>query len=421
MKIRKLHIILIGLLIATMLASCSSTGSSPSAPSSGTGGGQSSPTPGTTKNYPQGVTDTEIVIGMTGPQSGPQAVGDSSRKAAESYLKYVNENGGVNGRKIRLVAYDNMFEPTRNVQMMKKLVEEDKVYAIVGALGTVANLATVDYIKQKGIPQIMIGSGSGKLVDPPVRNILGLGILNYGIEGKILLEYAVNNIGAKKLAIAYQADDVGKEPFEAIKASIGQYAGVEIVTEVSFQGTDTELSAQAQRIQQAKPDAILSFGLPAPTANLKKELYNIGMKDVPFLMSNGGAQIFQLAAPEIWEGAISTSPFPMPGESDDESLQLYMERFPKDYPNEPVGLYSQSGWAMMEVFIEGLRRAGDDLSWENLLNTFYTFDKWDGSMFAGISFNENNHYGTTSAYLVQARGGKFVQIGDIITADPSAK
>ncbi|MEK3936847.1 ABC transporter substrate-binding protein [Sporosarcina sp. FSL W7-1349] len=373
-------------------------------------------------DLPQGVTDSEILVGFVGPQTGATAIYDSSRKAVESYFNYINENGGVNGRTLKLVAYDNQGEPAKTVQMVKRLVEQDKVFAMVGNVGSSANLAVLDYYKQTGIPVIMPGTGNKQLMDPPIPNVLGGSVINYSIEAKLLLDYAVNQADAKTIAIAYQNDDLGKEGYEAIKEAIGNYADVEIVEEVNFLQTDVEFSSQAQKIQNAKPDAVIVLSTPNPAANFKKALYRIGANDITYIVASVGgndSNLFELAGEDVWNGTISAATIPIPGGGDEsDSLKLFVERFGSDHPKEPLVGVSQSGWGSAEVFVEGLKRAEDNLDWPSFLETFYTFDNWKDSIYAGVSFSEENHYGVTSLYLTEAKDGKIESTSVIMTVDP---
>lgn len=373
--------------------------------------------------YPQGITDKEILVGIVGPQTGPTAIYDSSRKGVEAYFKYVNENGGVNGRELKLVAYDNQGEPGKTVQVVKRLVEQDKVYALVGNVGTVANLAVFDYYQEKGVPVIMPGTGAGQLVNPPVKNVLGLSVINYAVEAKLLLDYAVNNIGAKEIAVAYQNDDLGKEGYGAIKEAIENYDGVSIVEEVNFLQTDVEFSSQAQKIQNAQPDATIVLSTPNPAANLKKALYRIGLEDIPYIVSSVGGNdtnLFELAGEDVWNGTVSAATIPIPGtDQDSDAIKLYVERFGADYPGEPLVGVGQSGWGSAEVFVEALKRAEDNLGWDEFLQTFYSFDNWQDSVFAGVTFAEDNHYGVTSLYLTEAIDGEIIPTSVIMTVDPA--
>ena len=174
-------------------------------------------------NYTQGVTENEILIGHIAPQTGPVAIYDVVRKGIQSHFDYVNENGGVDGRQLKLVAYDDQFQPAKTVQLAKQLVEDDKVFAMLANVCTPCNTAIKDYMVDQGIPMVMVGSGAKTFVNPPIRNYMGQDVMNYRIEAQIFMNYAVNELGAKKIAIAYQNDDYGKEGLEELKNAIKNY------------------------------------------------------------------------------------------------------------------------------------------------------------------------------------------------------
>lgn len=383
-----------------------------------TGGNQ-----GDSKEYTQGVSDDEILIGTLGPQSGPLAVYDLVRKGMESYFKYVNENGGVHGRNLKLIAYDDQYQPSRTVQLAPRLIDEDKVFLLAGNICTPCTVAASKIYKEKGIPVVMPVSGANQFVEPPIKNFFGSAFVNYRVEGRILLDYVVNKIGAKKIAVVYQNDDYGKEGLTAVREAIRNY-DAEIVQEISYVAKDTDLSSQAQKIKQLNPDAILAFPAPAASANLKKELYNIGVTNIPFVVSAPGANDtnqFKLAGKEVWEGTISSAAFPMADLSDDPEMKLYLKRFSADYPKDALNGYAQMGWAIGQVTVEALKRTGPELTWENFYKTMHTFDNWDGSIFERVTFTPENHYGVTDLFITQAKDGQIVPITGKINFDPSTK
>lgn len=370
----------------------------------------------------QGVSEDEILIGHLGPQTGPTAIYDLIRKGIQSYFNYVNENGGVNGRQLKLVAYDDQYQPAKSVQLIKRLVEDDKVFAMTANVGTASNMAVKDYVVEKGIPIIFGGSGAKVFVDPPIPNYMGADMLNYGIEAKVFLDFAVNKLEAKRIAFAYQNDDFGLEGYGVLKEAIKNYPDVEVVAEVNFLSSDTEFSSQAQKLKQAEPDAIINMSTPAPAANMKKALHKIGLNDAAYIVSSVGANdnnLFNLAGKEVWEGTYTGATYPMPEAApDDEEIQLYVERFSKDFPDDPIGGVSQLGWGAAQVLVEGIKRAGDDLTWENFLNSFYTFENWDGSIHAGVTFSKDNHYGLTSMFMTQAKDGIIIPLEHQISFNP---
>ncbi|MGG1675024.1 ABC transporter substrate-binding protein [Neobacillus sp. NRS-1170] len=412
MEFKKGYVLLVSVIMAVLLlAACSSKTTNTSSKSKGN----------ITEKLAQGVTKNEILVGLSAPQTGPLAVYDTRRKGMDAYFQYINEKGGVNGRKIKLIAYDDQYQPTKAVQNAKKLVEVDKVFAVLGNVGSTNNLATKNYYVAKGIPVVMPGSSLKEFVDPPIKNWMGGSSMNYEVEAQIMFDYAVNELGAKKIAIAYQNDDFGKAPYNKVKEIIKNYPGVEIVAEVSFLPADTDFTSQAQKLQQAKPDTIFNFGVISPAVNLKKAMYKIGFDKPNYIVSTAGGadtRAFQLAGRDVWERTYSGNIFVSLDDVNNEKVKLLNETFKKYYPDEPVTNIVASGWALSEVFVEALRKTEDNLTWDHFLKSFYTFDNWDGSMYAGISFSEKNHFGVTRMYMIQAKAGKLQQISNYISYEP---
>lgn len=410
------------LAMALVVTACGGAQPTGTTPSGGEQSGGESPAGASgSANAPQGVTDTEILVGHIGPQTGPAAQYDLVRQAITSYFNYVNENGGVNGRTLKLIAYDDEYQPSKTVPAAKRLVEEDKVYAMVGNVCTPCNAAVKDYITQKGIPMVAVSTGASQFVNPPIRNYFGY-LMNYRMEAAIYVDYVVNKLGAKSIAVVYQNDDYGKDNWEGVKEAIQKYDGLTIAAEVTFLATDNDFSSQAQQIQQVNPDAILMFATPKPAASLRKELHKIGATDIPYIVSSVGANdtnLFNLAGEEVWNGTISSASMPMADDSDDEKMKLYKERFTKDFPNSTYNGNAQWGWVAAQIFVEGLKRAGDDLSWDNYIKALETLDGWDGSLYPSVTYTSEFRYGLNSLFMTEARDGKIVPITGYIFYDPA--
>lgn len=368
----------------------------------------------------QGITENEILIGHLGPQTGPVATYDKIRMGIQSYFNYVNENGGVHGRQLRLIAYDDQYQPSRTVQLTRRLVEQDKVFAMLSNVCTPCNAASRPYVERVGIPMVMSSTGASQFVDPPIRNYIGSSIANYVFEARVLATYAVDQLDAKRIAIAFQNDDYGSPLAAAAKATLDAMNGVEVVGSFNFQASDADLSTQAQRIRQSNPDAVLVFSVPAPAAQLKRALRNIGVTEPHYIVSSVGGDsetLFDMAGQETWQGTISSAVLVKPGVVQNEAIDRYVEQFGKDYPRENVADWGQTGWAAAEVLVEALRRT-ENLNWDDFLATFYTFDNWTGGMYAGVTFAEGNHYGLTSMFMTEARDGKIVPTSKPIVFDP---
>lgn len=370
----------------------------------------------------QGVTDTEIIVGMSNAQSGPAGVYDQLREGTQSYFNYVNENGGINGRKIKLIAYDDEYLPNKFNQNMKRLVETDKVFALVGIHCTPCIGASEDYLEDSGIP-VVFTSGASTFVQPPKDNFFAH-LMNYNLEAGIYLDYMVKELGFKNVYITYQNDDAGKDFLAGIHRRIEEYDDFEILKETPHLVADVDFSAIAHEVRKLKPDAVLLLGTPQPAAKLKQELYNTGLGDIPYLVSSVGGNdpnLFNLAGKDAWEGTYSSAPILSSEYSDNPSIKIFEERFLQDFPKSKISGTSQLGWAAGEIFVEGVKRAGDNLTWENIIAQLESFDKWDGSIYTNVTYGPNNRYGNTTIYMTQARDGRIVPISEALTADPNSQ
>ncbi|MHA6261299.1 ABC transporter substrate-binding protein [Sporosarcina sp. CAU 1771] len=412
---KKISLLLLMFVLTLVLAACSGDDAGGKEEGSGSKDGDSK-----SSVKVQGVTDDEILIGHLGPQTGPIAVYDVFRKGIDSYFKYVNEEGGVHGRQLKLVAYDDQYQPAKTVQLAQRLVEEDKVFATLGNVCSPCNTAAQPTFEKSGIPMVMLSSGAKQFVDPPIKNYFGSSILNYRVETGVYLDYAINQLGAKKITVIYQNDDYGKEGYEAVKDNIGNYEGAELIDELSYVAGDADLSSQAQKVSENKPDAIIMLATPNPAANFKRDLHRIGLGDIPFIVSSvGGNDLnqFELAG-EAWEGTISAATFPMPELSDDPAMKLFLERFTADYPSDPTAGFAPLGWAIGQIMHEALERAGDDLEWEEFYKVMESFDQWDGSLYEGVTFGPDNHYGLLTLILTEAKDGEIIPLTGPIHFDP---
>ncbi|MFC4024032.1 ABC transporter substrate-binding protein [Oceanobacillus longus] len=369
----------------------------------------------------RGVTDDKILIGNISPHTGPIAASGTARHGTEAYFNYINENGGVHGRELELISYDDQYIPSETVKVAPRLIEEDEVFLLLSNQGTANNFAVKDYYEENKVVSFLINTGAPAFTATNNPYWLGTGLTVYNIEAEILLDYAINEMGAKKIAVVYQNDDFGNVGFDAVKEAIGNYEEAEIVTEVPYVVGNEDFSSQAVRIQDSNPDAVLSFSLSGPTASLKKSMYDLGV-DVPFLVTGLGGNDtnqFELAGAEAWEGTISSTPYFNPTSApDDPQMKVYADQLAKDFPDLPIDGFAQSGWASAQVMVEALDRAGDDLTMEKFVEAVYTLEDWEDSMYASVSFSDENHYGLTSVYISEANDGKIEPITDKITYDP---
>ncbi|HEY0803983.1 MAG TPA: ABC transporter substrate-binding protein, partial [Pseudonocardiaceae bacterium] len=233
-----------------------------------------------------GVTDTTVTIGSTDPLTGPAAPGYSEiPAAAQAYFSYINANGGINGRKITLKYLDDGYNPTQTVTQTKQLVLQDKVFAMLGSLGTPTHTKVVDFLNSERVPDLFVASGC-TCWDQPKRHPYTFGWQpDYTVEGKILGQYITQHYAGKKVAYFYQDDDFGRDGV----AGLDKYVpGNLVVSRQSYQPGNVDVSAQVAAIANAKPDVVVLETIPAYTALFKLTSLKLGFSPT-IAVSNVGS------------------------------------------------------------------------------------------------------------------------------------
>ncbi len=362
-----------------------------------------------------GVTDTEIVIGSWGPQDGPAGAYGVIDRTIGAYFKKVNEEGGINGRTVRFVYENDSYEPAKTVAAVKKLVEEDQVFALVAGLGTRNNLAVMEYLVQNNVPHIAPATGSTSIALPLKQNVFALQV-NYTVEATLLAQYALDTLKGEKFAVFYQNDAFGKEGFDAINGVLKQ-RGLAEAAGVPYETSDTNFSAQALKLQTSGADTVILWAVPKPGGSVISEMDKIGFK--PKLLSSAvinDPALFQLAGPGI-EGLIITSWLPDFADTSNPKVAEYQEFMKKYAPDEQIGGFSLSGYTQAQLTTEALKRAGKDLTRESLITALESLQNWDGSVLPGISYSADDHQGAKSVYFMQAGGGAFAKISDYLALE----
>ena len=339
------------------------------------------------------------------------------------YFDYVNENGGVHGRKLKLITLDGEYQPSVQMQQAQRLVEEEGVFLMLANDCTPCNTALKNYYTEQGIISFMPSTGAAHFVNPPNDFFYGSSIANYQIEAKVFYNFAVNELGAKKIAVVYQNDDYGKEGYNAVMEVKDQY-DAELTVEVPFVANEEDMTTHAQKVKDAGVDTVIMFSTPNPAAKLKQEFHAIGLTDIHFIVSSVGGNdltLYELAGEEVWEGTYSAGIIPVPDApeaKDDEAMQRYVELYTKAYPGENYSGVPQWGYAAAEVLVEVLKRAGEDLTYDSFREAVYSLDNWNEGTYAGVTFGPNNHYGLTSLFMTKAQNGTIEAVTGTIHFDP---
>ena len=311
------------------------------------------------KKYDTGATDTEIKIGQTNPFSGPASAYATIGKTQAAYMKMINDRGGVNGRKINLIQYDDAYSPPKAVEQVRKLVESDEVLLTFQLLGTPSNAAVQKYLNSKKVPQLFAATGASKFTDP--KNFpwtMGFNP-NYFVEGRIYGQYIIKNYPDAKIGILYQNDDLGKDYQNGIKAGLGDKAAKMIVAEASYEVSDPTIDLQVIKIKDSGADLFFSATTPKQAAQAIKKIHELNWKPVHILDINATSvgAVMKPAGLEASKGVISVNygKDPLdPTWKDDAGMKKYFEFMAKYYPDGDKDFELQC-LRLLDLAVDGLR------------------------------------------------------------------
>jgi ABC-type branched-subunit amino acid transport system substrate-binding protein len=324
--------------------------------------------------YDPGATDTEIKIGQTVPFSGPASAYATIGKAQAAYIKMINDQGGVNGRKITFIQYDDAYSPPKTVEQVRKLVESDEVLLTFQLIGTPSNAAVQKYLNVKKVPQLFAGTGASKFTDP--KNFpwtMGFNP-NYQTEGRIYAQYILKNYPNAKIGVLYQNDDLGRDYITGLKAGLGDKATRMIVSEASYEMTDPTIDSQIVQMKTVGADLVFDASTPKFAAQAIKKIADLGWKPVHILDINATSvgAVMKPAGLENSKDVISVNygKDPLdPTWKDDAGMKKYFEFMAKYYPEgDKDSSFNTYGYSTTQLLIEVLKRCGDDLTRDNVMN-----------------------------------------------------
>ncbi|HXV60828.1 MAG TPA: ABC transporter substrate-binding protein [Vicinamibacteria bacterium] len=359
-----------------------------------------------------GVTSDEILIGTWAPMTGPASNLSTIARAMDAYFTYINEEeGGIHERNLRLIIKDDGYDPARTPSVVEELVDGDRVFAILGGNGTANCLAVKDYLTLKLIPWVNPGSGA-RIWTSPVNAYVFSTFPAYVTEGRILAKYAAEELTAKKFGLLYQDDTFGREGQEGVRLGL-RNTDKEIVVSEPYQVGAEDLSGVAQKFKDAEVDLIFVWTIAEGAAALVKALDAIEGYQPQIVASQilSDPVMFELAGPS-WEGAIVASSVPEPG-SNEPGVARAREIIQKYGQGIQFGTYAMWGLSRAEVLVEGLRRAGPDLTRLKLIQSLESIHDWsDNFLGTPISFDTENHQGLNTVQLSKAEGGTLVSLSD---------
>ena len=324
------------------------------------------------KKYGPGVTDTEIKIGQTMPYSGPASLYGTVGKAMAAYFDRINAEGGVNGRKIRLISLDDGYSPPKAVEQTRKLVEQEDVLLIFGTLGNAVNTAIHKYLNGKKVPQLLIASTSIKWNDPQNFPWTIAFQPNQKTEAEVYISYLLKNHPDAKVAMLYQNDDFGVGYTRAVKDILGQRAAKMLLAEASYEVTDSSVDSQVVSLQSSGADTLLIFASPKFAGMILRKSYDIGWRPLKLmtLASASVASVLQPAGLEKSIGVISAAFTKDPTDpqwNNDTATKEWLAWMKRYYPDGNVAdIYNVYGYSYAQALVE-IPRCGEDLTRENVM------------------------------------------------------
>jgi len=331
------------------------------------GGGQGA-SPGDTT----GVTDTEIRIGTLLPISGNPAAawGISLSKSMQAYFDYINDQGGIYGRKIKLFVGDSQYSGPVASEAIRKLVEQDKIFLLEGSLGTEAHTAVYKYLEERGIPDIYILTGNSKWTVPVARNRF-TSLMDYTTEGRVFAKYVFENFDGKKLGILAQNDDYGKEGETGMREGLKELNADVDVTVEYYDATQSDVTAQVQRLRGAGVDIVAFWGTPVVGAAMMKTARETLSWDVPFMINSANALevVARLAGYDNIEGAVSAVIGVQSYELDNPAIAEKKEILAKYTPDTVFDNTALGGYVIAQGIVGYLKQTGPNLTREAFLDT----------------------------------------------------
>jgi branched-chain amino acid transport system substrate-binding protein len=378
------------------------------------------------KKYDTGATDTEIKIGNIMPYSGPASAYGQIGRTEAAYFKKINDAGGINGRKINFISYDDAYSPPKAVEQARKLVESDEVLLVFNSLGTPSNSAIQKYMNSKKVPQLFVATGATKWNDPK-NNPWTMGWQpNYQSETQIYAKYLLKNKPDAKIAVLYQNDDYGKDYLKGLKDGLGPKAAGMIVAEESFETSEPTIDSHIVKLKSSNADVFVDIATPKFAAQAIKKVAEVGWKPLHFL-NNVSASVGSVIKPAGFENAqdiISAAYLKDPSDKqwdNDPGMKEFYAFMVKDFPEgdklagEPV-----VGYGVSQTLVQVLKQCGDNLTRENVMKQAASLKDFRTEvLLPGIKINTgpDDFAPISQLQLMKFKGERWELFGEVISAD----
>src|SRR6201994_670755 len=378
------------------------------------------------KKYDPGATDTEIKIGNIMPYSGPASAYAVIGKTEAAYWNKINAEGGINGRKINFISYDDGYSPPKTVEQARKLVEDDQALLIFNSLGTPANTAIHRYMNEKKVPQLFVATGATKWNDPKHFPWTMGWQPSYQTEARIYAKYILKEKPNGKIAILYQDDDYGKDYLKGLKDGLGSKAGSMIIAEESYETTEPTIDNHIVKLKSSGADVFINITTPKFAAQAIKKVAEIDWKPLQFL-NNVSASVGSVIKPAGYQNAqdiISANYLKDasdPQGNDDPGMKAFYEFMDRDFPEgDRLDNGTLVGFGVSQAMVQVLKQCGDDLTRENVMRQAANLkDYRTDVLLPGIKINTSptDFAPISSLQLMRFKGERWNLFGDVISAD----
>jgi ABC-type branched-subunit amino acid transport system substrate-binding protein len=378
------------------------------------------------KKYDPGASDTEIKIGNIMPYSGPASSYSVIGKTEAAYFNKINDEGGINGRKINFISYDDAYSPPKAIEQARKLVESDEVLLIFQSLGTPSNSAIQKYMNSKKVPQLFVATGATKWGDP--RNFpwtMGWQP-NYQSEGRIYAKYILDHFPDAKIAVFWQNDDAGRDQVKGLRDGLGDKATNMIIADKSYEVSDPNIDSQIVALHDSGADTFFSWAAPKGSAQAIRKVGELGWKPRFFLanVSASVAGVLKPAGLQYAKDIISTAYLKDPTDpawKDDPGVKTWQAFMDQYYPNgDKLDLNNIYGYAAAQTMVQVLKQCGDDLTRENIMKQAANLKNFSSDvMLPGIKINTSpdDFFPIEQMQLMKFDGAAWHLFGDVITGE----
>lgn len=361
--------------------------------------GQSSDAPGAE------VTGDTIVLGQTAAQSGPNAPTGEAKWGLQAYLEYANAHGGVGGKKLRLISYDDGYQPSQTTSLVKKLVYDDRVFAVVGSVGTPTNGAVYQTLDESGVPLVGMASG-GPIFYHPTRKFIFPAWPLYTTDGKTMGDFVKHHFPHDSVAVIYQDDAFGKPILEGITSELGRTPDMTL----PYVPSQVDFSSDVIKLKSAGIKVVLFATIVTPAAQILNQMANLSYHPTRILTSSscGYSGIFKTIA--SLEGTYCTAFLPAPG-SDDPRLAVFSKAMQQYAPGHPAEIYAGWGWLSGEVAVAALRAIKGPITREKFvaaLNGLHNFETIGGR----LNYSADSHDGICCQFMWQAKSDRWTVLPD---------